>query len=219
MIRLDDFIQVLDRIGLYGFFVSPKRKGKDMELTKHNNLVVSIEATMFAVLAFVIALIPLDIGPFEVELGMIPIIILSYRRGWKPGILSGFLWGFIKLALGNFTMLSVLQVLIEYLFAFAVAGLAGIAWKKVQKEVTARRWRQAFIAIAWSTFLAVFVKYGIHFIAGVIYWSIYAPEGMNAGLYSFIINGASGVATFIIVGAIVAFIIYRVPRLIFPQSK
>ena len=204
---------------LIRFFVSPKRKGKDMKLTKNDNLVASIEAAIFAVLAFVIALIPLDIGPFEAELGMIPIIILSYRRGLQTGILSGFLWGFIKLALGKFIMLSVLQVLIEYLFAFAVSGLAGIAWKKLQIEVSTEKWQRAFITIAWSTFLAVFIKYGVHFIAGVVYWNIYAPEGMNTVLYSFIVNGSSGLATFIIVGSITTFIIYRAPRLIFPKNE
>lgn len=190
-----------------------------MEINKHNQLVVSIESAMFAVLAFVLAIIPLDVGPFEIELGMIPIILLSYRRGLKPGLLGGFLWGFIKLALGNFIMLSVLQVLIEYLFAFAVSGLAGIAREKLRKEVTAKKWPRVFLTIAWSTFLAVFVKYGIHFLAGVIYWSIYAPEGMNAGLYSFIVNGSSGLATFIVVGLIISFILYRVPRLLFINNK
>lgn len=190
-----------------------------MDITKNNQLVVSIESAMFAVLAFVIALIPLDIGPFEIELGMIPIIILSYRRGLKSGLLSGFLWGVIKLALGNFTMLSVLQVFIEYIFAFAVSGLAGVSWKKLHREVFAENWPRVFGTIAWSTFLAVFVKYGIHYVAGVVYWSIYAPEGMNASLYSFIVNGSSGVATFIVVGVIIGLIIYRVPRLLFINNE
>ena len=188
-------------------------------MNTNNQLTVSIESAMFAVLAFVVALIPLNAGPFEIELGMIPIIILSYRRGPKAGILSGFLWGFIKVALGNFTMLSILQVFIEYLFAFSVAGLAGIAWKKLHKEVRAEKWPRVFLTIAWSTFLAVFVKYGIHYIAGVVYWSIYAPEGLNASLYSFIVNGSSGLATFIVTGLIISFIIYRVPRLLFINNE
>lgn len=190
-----------------------------MEITKNDQLVVSIESAMFAVLAFVIALIPLSIGPFEAELGMIPIIILSYRRGLKSGLLGGFLWGLIKLVSGNIIVLSVVQVLIEYLFAFAVSGLAGAGWKKMQQSVSSKEWRPAFITMAWSIFLAVFVKYSIHFIAGVVYWNIYAPDGMNASLYSFIVNGSSGLASFLIVGSIVAFIIYRVPQLILPEKK
>jgi len=192
-------------------------RDKRMEITRKDHLVISIESAMFAVLAFVIALIPLDIGPFEVELGVIPIILLSYRRGLKAGTLSGFLWGLIKLASGNFTMLSILQVFVEYLFAFAVSGLAGIAWNKLQKEVITKKWRRVFITIAWSTLFAVFIKYGIHFIAGVIYWSLYAPDGMSPIVYSLIVNGSSGIATFIVASSILSFIIYRGPSLIIPK--
>lgn len=185
---------------------------------RNNQLRVVIEAAFFAVLAFVLAFVPLDIGPFEIELGMIPIIILSYRRGLKAGILSGFIWGLIKLTSGNITMLSVLQVFIEYVFAFAVSGLAGMAWKKVQEGITEKSWRNVFINVAWSTFVAVFVKYGIHFIAGVIYWYIYAPEGMSPYLYSFIVNGSSGLATFIVISILTFFIINRAPRVIIQNN-
>lgn len=191
---------------------------KSTGIVSKNDLVVYIEAAIFAVLAFVIALVPLDIGPMEAELGMIPIIILSYRRGWKTGLFSGFIWGFIKLASGNFTMLSVLQLFVEYIFAFAVSGLAGIAWTKLQKEVASEKWRNAFITITWSVFIAVFVKYGIHFIAGVVYWYMYAPEGMSPFIYSLVVNGASGIASFIIVGSIVGFIVYKAPRLILTEE-
>lgn len=187
-------------------------------MTKRENLVISIEAAIFAVMAFTIAFVPLDIGPFEIELGMIPIIIFSYRRGWKAGIFSGFLWGLIKLTSGNITVLSILQVFVEYVFAFAVSGLAGVAFKKLKEEVTAKKWSNAFMTIAWSVFLAVFVKYFIHFIAGVIYWHLYAPEGMSPIIYSLIVNGSSGIATFIVTGIITALLIYRAPVLIFPKK-
>lgn len=185
---------------------------------KEDRLVIWIEAGIFASLAFVIALLPKGIGPIKAELGMIPIVILSYRRGLKTGVLSGFLWGIIKVATGKFTMLSVLQVLIEYIFAYAVAGLSGVGWKNLRKQISADKWRSAFLTIGWSIFFAVSIKYFIHFIAGAIYWGIYAPEGMNPFLYSFIVNGAAGLATFIVVGLSVGFIVYKSPRLIFPDG-
>src|SRR5699024_3262106 len=119
-----------------------------MKMTTNKYLRVAIEAAFFAVIAFVLAFIPLDIGPFEIELGMIPIIILSYRRGLKAGISSGFIWGLIKLTSGNITVLSVLQVFVEYVFAFAVSGLAGAAWKKIQEGIATKKWRDVFFNIA-----------------------------------------------------------------------
>ncbi len=185
---------------------------------KNKDLTIWIEAGIFASLAFVIALLPKGIGPIKAELGMIPIVILSYRRGLKTGILSGFLWGIIKVATGKFTMLSILQVFVEYIFAYGVAGLSGIGWKKLRKQISADKWRSAFVTIGWSTFFAVFIKYFVHFIAGAIYWGIYAPDGMNPFYYSFIVNGAAGLATFVVVGLSVSFILYKSPRLIFPEG-
>lgn len=189
-----------------------------MKDKRHLNLIILIEAGIFAALAFTIALLPKGIGPIKAEIGMIPIIILSYRRGLKTGLTSGFLWGIIKIATGKFTMLSVLQVLVEYIFAYLVAGLSGIGSKNLKKSIQLNHWKNAFSTIAWSSFFAVFVKYFVHFIAGVIYWGIYAPEGMNAYFYSFIINGGAGLATFIVVSLVVGFILYKSPRIIFPDG-
>lgn len=189
-----------------------------MTNNKEDKLVIWIEAGIFASLAFVIALLPKGIGPIKAELGMIPIVLLSYRRGLKTGILSGFLWGIIKVATGKFTMLSVLQVLIEYIFAYGVAGLSGVGWKNLRKQISNKKWRSAYLTMGWSIFFAVFIKYFIHFIAGAIYWGIYAPEGMNPFYYSFIVNGAAGLATFVVVGSAVGFIVTKAPRLIFPEG-
>lgn len=189
-----------------------------MKQESNERLVILIEAGIFAALAFVIALLPKGIGPIKAELGMIPIVILSYRRGLKTGLTSGFLWGIIKIATGKFTMLSVLQVFVEYIFAYFVAGLSGIGSKNLRKNIRADQWKKAFITIAWSTLFAVTVKYFVHFIAGVFYWGLYAPEGMNPYFYSFIVNGASGLVSFIVVGIVVGFIIYKAPRIIFPEG-
>lgn len=186
---------------------------------RNENLVTLIEAGIFAALAFTIALLPKGIGPIKAEIGMIPIVILSYRRGLKTGLTSGFLWGIIKIATGKFTMLSALQVLVEYIFAYLVAGLSGVGAKRIKKSIQMDRWRDALLTLATSVFFAVLVKYFIHFIAGVIYWGIYAPEGMNAYFYSFIVNGGAGLLTFIIVTLVVGFILYKAPRIIFPSGQ
>lgn len=184
-------------------------------MQQHKQLTILIEASFMAVLAFIFALIPLDIGSgYEIELGMIPIIIFSYRRGLKYGLLAGFLWGIIKLVSGDFTMLSILQVSLEYLVAFAMAGMAGLAHPKIQDLVHDKRINLAALTQAWSIGLAVLCKYGIHFIAGVIYWGIYAPEGMSPYLYSFIVNGSSAFSTFLISYILVHLLLRFAPRLI-----
>ena len=178
-------------------------------------LPILIEASFMAVLAFIFALVPLDIGTgYEVELGMAPIIIFAYRRGLKYGLLSGFIWGIIKLVSGDIYLLSYLQVFIEYVFAFALAGMAGILSQPIKNTLAEKQWKTQYTYIILSIAFAVLCKYGVHFIAGVIYWSDYAPDGMNAYLYSLIVNGSSAIATFIGNLILVVGLIKTAPRLI-----
>lgn len=164
-------------------------------MTSHRPLLTLIEAAIMAVLAFLIALIPFDFAWVEIELGMLPIILLSYRRGLKAGLFSGFLWGMIKLLSGDIWVLTLSQVLLEYLFAFALSGLAGLAYKTIQKQIKHGENRALILSLTWSIGLACLAKYAIHFIAGVIFWSSYAPDGMGAVTYSLLVNGSSFLLT------------------------
>lgn len=184
-------------------------------MTYNHRLLALIEASIIAVLAFIFALIPLDIGTgYEAELGMIPIIIFAYRRGWKYGLLSGFIWGLIKLASGQIYILHPLQVFIEYVLAFSLPGLAGILARPVNKALKTRKNSNLFLQLVLSIGLAVLCKYSVHFMAGVIYWSSYAPEGMSPYLYSLIVNGTSALATFSLNFILVLALLKTAPQLI-----
>ena len=63
---------------------------------------VWIEGTLVAALAMVLSFIPLQIGSsFEISLGQIPLTLFALRRGWKAGILSGFIWGILHFPTGQ----------------------------------------------------------------------------------------------------------------------
>lgn len=88
---------------------------------------VWIEGTLVVALAMVLSFIPLQIGSsFEISLGQIPLTLFALRRGWKAGILSGFIWGILHFPTGQVYYLSVIQVLIEYPIAFTFASLQGV---------------------------------------------------------------------------------------------
>jgi thiamine transporter len=76
------------------------------------------------------------------------------------------------MALGGY-IVHPLQALLEYPIAFGALGLAGIFKKNPLVGV--------FVGIS-GRFLA-------HFIAGITFWAIYAPEGMHPAIYSAIYNG------------------------------
>ena len=123
---------------------------------------------------------------------MVPLIILSYRRGWKVGIFACLVHGLIQFYQDPY-MLSLAQVLLEYPVAFGVIGLAGIF--KGNELIGA-------VVSLGLRFLA-------HTLAGVVFWSEYAPPGMSPILYSVIYNGTYMLPEIIISGVFVYALVKR----------
>lgn len=176
---------------------------------------VWIEAALAAVISLLISFIPIEIEPsFGINLGVVGIFIYAFRRGAKAGILAGFLWGVLKVLTGTADILTPLQGFIEYLFAFGFGGIAGFWQPTIQRLVKEKRTTVVFVYSGIATFVAMFAQYFIHFLAGIFFWGQFAPEGMSAVYYSFVMNSLSGVSTWL-AGWLVATLLIKVsPRLL-----
>jgi len=99
-----------------------------------------IEVAIFTALALVLDILPFlkfKIWPAggSISFAMIPVFIVAFRWGIKGGLLSGFLWGMLQIAVGDAYILNFFQGLIEYGFAFTVLGFAGLFAPQVQQAV------------------------------------------------------------------------------------
>ena len=65
------------------------------------------------------------------------------------------------------------QVMLDYIIAFAALGLAGFSRKN----------------ILWGIAIGGFGRFFSSFLSGVIFFGSYAPEGMNPIVYSILVNG------------------------------
>ena len=180
---------------------------------------VMMEGTIIAALAITLSMLPTNIGSsFTISLGQIPLTIFALRRGLKPGLMAGFIWGIIHFPLGQIYFLSVPQVLIEYLLAFLFAGFAGLYAKPLQQAMTESNQGKALRAIVLGGLVGAFARFFWHFVAGWIFWGSYALWGMSPAIFSLVMNGISGLAT----GAatvIVTIILYKmVPKLFVPTD-
>lgn len=163
------------------------------------------EVAIVAALAMALSYVPLQVGWFEISLGTSLIILIALRHGTLVGIATGLIWGLLHFALGKVYFLSVPQVLIEYILAFAFAGFAGLAHKSFVKSEQNRY-------IVMAVIIGAFAKYFWHFVAGVIFWSDYAWKGWGAVSYSLVINGVSGLLT-----GLVAIIILLTVKQVYPK--
>lgn len=152
-------------------------------MKKQNYTRMLIEGGVMIGLAYVLNLLKV----FEMPQGgsvtagsMIPILIFSYRWGFKSGVLAGFVFGLMQLFLGGFIATPV-QALLDYPIAFGLLGLAGIFART--KEVT-------FLGAFSGISLALLARTAAHVVSGVVFFSEYTPEGMNPIVYSLIYNGS-----------------------------
>lgn len=144
---------------------------------------------MLIALAGALHLVRLFQLPFggSITLGsMIPILLFSLRRGAKPGILAGTMFGVIVLIEEPF-IFHPFQVFLDYPLAFGLLGLAGIF----------KRNPIAGVAVAISG------RFVAHYLSGIIFFAEFAPEGINPYLYSALYNGSFLSVEFAISGILI----------------
>lgn len=192
-------------------------------MPKKMDLRVWIEGTVVAAMAMALSFIPIQSAnsAFDLSLGLVPIILYSYRRGVLPGLTAGFIWGLLNIVLGSAmkNFVSVPQIIFEYPFAFAFSGMGGVFAGKIQAALSKKNSQQALMYALLGGLLAVCSRWFWHYWAGVIVWGMYAPEGVSPYWYSFIFNGASAVANTIYVGAVLGILLKVAPQLYCPKES
>ncbi len=183
---------------------------------KNLRLVVLLEASLMAAFAVILDLLPsIKLSPsISISIAMVPIFLLSYRRGFRAGVLAGFVWGILQIALGDAWIATPVQMVIEYFIAFAFIGFAGLFAGKVQSALGDN---SRFKAITWvilATFLGSLARYVWHFIAGFVFFAEYAPDDMSPLLFSLVVNGITMIGSAILCSIMLVIITNIAPRLI-----
>ncbi|MGG4166704.1 energy-coupled thiamine transporter ThiT [Rossellomorea vietnamensis] len=187
---------------------------------KNTRLVVLLEASLMAAFAVILDMLPsIKLSPsISISIAMVPIFLLSYRRGWKAGFLGGFVWGILQIALGDAWIATPVQMVIEYFIAFAFIGFAGIFAGKIQAALGSGLRSKAIVWVVIATFAGSLARYFWHFIAGFVFFAEYAPDDMSPLLFSFIMNGITMLGSALLCSIVLVFIANMAPRLIKVKS-
>ncbi|MCK5731926.1 MAG: energy-coupled thiamine transporter ThiT [Tenericutes bacterium] len=158
---------------------------------KKQEIRVIAEIAILVGLALVLDIIAGLFSPFKyggsISPAMLPIFIIAFRRGWKSGLLAGFIFAILQLITlgsGVFTWivdptpLKIAGVLmLDYIVPFTLLGIAGL-FKNPFKN-----WKSFVLGIV----LASFIRYLCHGLSGVLVWYTYAEAiGLNPWFYSFV---------------------------------
>ena len=155
---------------------------------------VSIFTALGLVLDLVAGLISASIwkNGGSISLAMVPIIIMGYKYGLKGGLTTGLLIGTIQLLWSEY-LITVPQVLLDYIVPNVVIGLVGIVAKPVQKT---KGDIQALIIIG-SIVIVCALRLTSLVASGILYW--------EAGFaYSITYNGTyTGISMAICIAAVI----------------
>lgn len=153
-----------------------------------------------------------------ITVSMLPIIYYSYRRGiaWGAGV--GFVYSLLQMALGfyvppanNFGAL-VLCILLDYVIAFTVVGVANVFAKPFGKR--------RVLGYTLGAVIVCLIRFVSSFLSGVILWGSYAPEGMNVWLYSLVYNASYMIPNAILTGVLACILCAALnPKTLKPTKK
>lgn len=204
------------------------------------------ESAMLIALAVVLEILgktvihPMPFGGQLTIVSMLPIVLISYRHGVKWGLISGFGYSLMQMALGAGTVTAAFQpgyfgdsamignalimCLLDYVLAYTLLGLGGIFRGKLKSHST---------ALMCGSVVALSARYLAHVLSGYILFSgwaewFFTQDGFPAWgaslvaslsptmlglIYSIVYNGLYMVPE-IILTAIAAVLVGRIPQVV-----
>lgn len=165
--------------------------GKDKKFSTKSLVFCAISMALATVTSF-IKFVDLPMGGSLTLFSMFFICFTGYLYGAKVGIITGVAYGLLQLVIDPYVVHPA-QLIIDYPLAFGALGLSGLFSEKSNGLV------KGYI-------VGVIGRYICHFVTGFIFFGIYAPEGMNAILYSLTYN-----ATYIVPELILTLILLAIP--------
>ncbi len=160
--------------------------------SRRANTAAMIECALCVALSYVMTKINLFTMPQggSVDFELVPLILFTYRRGWKWGIAAGALSGIMRILLGAYVY-NPAQAILDYPLAYSFVGLADLH----------PFWLGLILAWAGMTSSSI--------VSGAIFFAQYAPEGQNPWVYSFFYN-APVLGVKYIVSGIAALILWKI---------
>lgn len=166
---------------------------------KDNKSKLSVKQLTYSALCIALAFILSNIKLLKAPMGgsvtplsMFIITYIGYLYGPRVGISSALGYGFLQLIVDPY-IISVPQLLCDYILAFGALGIAGFFYNKKHGMV------KGYLA-------GILGRYFFSVLSGVIFFGSYAPEGQSPLVYSLLYN-----ISYIGIEAIITLVIVLVP--------
>ena len=145
---------------------------------------ISTKQLAFCAVAIALGMVTSYLKLFDAPYGgsvtlfsMLFICLIGYWFGLRTGLMAACAYGILQLVVDPY-IISIPQMLTDYLFAFGALGLSGIFSNKKHGLIK-------------GYLLGVLGRYFFAFLSGMIFFGSYAADyGMSAPVYSLVYNGS-----------------------------
>lgn len=178
-------------IAIIGLVIAAGFIGKK-EAKQHINtksMVFAGLAMALAIVASKIKLLDLPMGGSITLMSMLFICLIGYWYGIKVGLMTSIAYAILQIIIDPY-IISLPQMILDYILAFGSLGLSGLFSKSKHGLVKGYA-------------VGVIGRYICSVLSGVIFFGMYAPETMSPLVYSLAYNGvtigAEGIITLIVI--------------------
>ena len=165
-------VLMLAAVALVSYFTNADGKGK-----------MSIKQITFSALCLALAFVMSNIKLFKLPMGgsvtlfsMFFVCFIGYLYGPRVSLSAAFAYGLLQMIIDPY-IISVPQLLCDYILAFGALGLAGFFHEKKHGMII-------------GYLVGIFGRFVFSTLSGVIFFADYAPEGMSPLAYSAAYNGS-----------------------------
>lgn len=201
------------------------------------NVKTIAEIAIFSALGYVLDLLagiyssPIFPNGGSLGVAMVCVFIISYRRGFLPGLITGLIMGLLDIADGFYVVsgaswyMTFIQVALDYWIAYPLVSLAGIFTRLIKKN--SANSKAMYLYIILGCIVGGLAKYMSHVLSGAIFWGSdassfawsFKDSGINAWAYSFIYNLAYMGPDIVLSTIVTCVLIKAWPKMLFPEDK
>ena len=150
---------------------------------------ISLSVALAAVLGLIKIPLPHLLYGGSVSLEALPIFVVAFRHGGRVGLVTGVVYGLIDFLLKPI-IVHPIQVFLDYPLAFGLLGLGG-GWvggfgRKGEGGID---WRLRILGVAGIS-VGNGMRFGVHFLSGMVFFASYAPQGQPIWFYSLTYNAS-----------------------------
>ena len=154
----------------------------------------------------------------SIGFAMIAVLIIAYRRGFLPALLTGLIMGLFDIATSAY-IIHPIQLFLDYILPYAFVGLVGFLKPMFDKYKDKKS--QVLWLIAGAT-IGGLLKLTCHYLAGVFFWAnpsnfAWGLESMNPYLYCFVYNIAFIGPSIVLTGALLVAVYLKSPQVFIPK--